>query len=143
MSFSEGKVIMADVAVQPWRWPKLYVILLLWLRVASFSPVTALHVVPGSNCTGVCSQGLDAANTATSDVTCYDEDYNSTDVGRQFRDCVSCEMQSRTFDHQSTQTDLGWALCRFCYFQITEKRSFTNTDFLTRQYEICRGYLHI
>ena len=89
---------------------------LLFLRLASFLPlVTALHVIPGSNCTGVCSQHVDATNTTTSDVTCYDEDYNGTDVGRAFRDCVSCEMKSRTFDHQSTQTDLGWALCRLFY----------------------------
>ena len=54
-------------------------------------------------------------------MTCYDEDYNGTDVGKTFRDCVSCEMKSRTFDHQSTQTDLGWALCRLVHFHNVEK----------------------
>lgn len=92
---------------------RLYGILLLLSCLAAGLPsATALHVVPGSNCTAVCSQNVDATNTSSGDITCYDEDYNGTDVGRTFRDCVSCEMKSRSIDQYSGQTDLGWALCR-------------------------------
>lgn len=78
----------------------------------AIQPVLALHVVPGSNCTVLCSDRIgDFSNTTTEDITCYDKDYNSTDVGKRFQDCVACELQSETFEHGSGQTDLGWALC--------------------------------
>lgn len=78
----------------------------------SIQPNLALHVVPGSNCTRLCSDRTeDFSNTTTQDITCHDKDYNSTDVGKRFHDCVACELQSETFEHGSGQTDLGWALC--------------------------------
>ena len=87
----------------------------LWILIPSLVSIlpsaAALHVVPGSNCTAVCTQNVTASGTSASDITCNDQDYNVTDVGTNFRDCVSCELRSRTFDHQTAQTDLGWALC--------------------------------
>ena len=83
------------------------------LPYLSFSSVLALHVVPGSNCTSVCSQFVANSNTSGSDITCYDKDYNTTAVGALFQDCIACEIQSQTFDHVTGQTDLGWALCMY------------------------------
>lgn len=73
----------------------------------------ALQVVPGSNCTAACTEHFRRTNTTSSDITCYDEDYNTTAVGKAFRDCVTCEFDSSTFDQQTNQTDLGWALCTY------------------------------
>lgn len=73
----------------------------------------ALQVVPGSNCTAACTEHFRRTNTTSSDITCYDEDYNTTAVGNAFRDCVTCEFDSNTFDQQTNQTDLGWALCTY------------------------------
>lgn len=96
-------------AVMPFR--LLAVVLLNFL---SFSPILALYVVQGSNCTSVCSQRIIPSTTSGSDITCYDRDYNTTAVGALFKDCVACEVQSQTFDHVTEQTDLGWALCKYC-----------------------------
>lgn len=95
-----------------WSWPCSSVLLLL-LVVLFFSPgASSLLVVPGSNCTAVCSNNVISSNTTVDDITCIDKDYNSTDVGRSFQSCISCQMESHTFDHQTKQTDLGWALCK-------------------------------
>ena len=76
---------------------------------------SALYVVSGSNCTAACfsdTQGSPYATNA-SDVVCHDSDYTTTDAGIGFQDCVACELQSPTFDQATTQTDTGWALCKF------------------------------
>lgn len=107
-----------------WGYRRLRGVMLLLLYLAAGLPsAAALLVVPGSNCTSVCSQNVDATNTTSGDITCYDEAYNGTDVGRTFRDCVSCEMNSRSFDPSSAQTDLGWALCRLVQPYLTAKCS--------------------
>lgn len=76
------------------------------------SPVLSLHVVQGSSCTAVCTEYYIHPNTTVDQVTCHDSDYNNTSVGQRFKDCISCELQSQTFDHGTSQTDLGWALCK-------------------------------
>lgn len=76
-------------------------------------PVLSLHVVLGSNCTPVCTQYFLSSNTTVDEVTCHDSDYNTTSVGQRFKECISCELQSQTFDHGTNQTDLGWALCKY------------------------------
>lgn len=93
---------------------KFRVLAVVLLSCLSFSSVLALYVVQGSNCTSVCSQRVLPSTTNGSDITCYDRDYNKTAVGALFRVCVACEMQSQTFDHVTLQTDLGWALCKYC-----------------------------
>lgn len=124
MSFSYGTSMIRVTMFGPWRWRTFHSVLLLLLYLAARSPsATALHVVSGSNCTAVCSQNVDTTNTTSGDITCFDEDYNGTDVGRTFRDCVSCEMKSRSFDQSSAQTDLGWALCRLVQSYMTVKWS--------------------
>lgn len=75
--------------------------------------VLSLHVVPGSNCTGFCSDQNPLSNTTSGDVTCRDNDYESTAVGKTFKDCVTCEFESKSFDQGTRQTDLGWGLCMY------------------------------
>lgn len=77
------------------------------------SSALALQVVPGSNCTAACTEHFTRTQTRGSDITCYDQDYNTTVAGNAFRDCVTCELESITFDHRTNQTDLGWALCTY------------------------------
>ena len=96
----------------------VYCLLVIILRVyLILSPVLALEVVPGSNCTAACREHFVRTNTTGRDITCYDQDYNSTAVGTAFKDCVSCELESETFDHSTNQTDLGWALCTYTFVQ--------------------------
>ena len=94
-------------------WPLRSVPLLFSLLLLFPSRALNLHVVPGSNCTAVCSRNGASSDTSSKDITCIDKEYNTTDVGRSFQRCISCEMESHTFDHETKQTDLGWALCKF------------------------------
>ena len=83
---------------------------LIWI----FQPVLALHVVPGSNCTALCLDQTASSNATVltvNELVCHDKEYDSTDVGKRFEECVACEIQSETFDHETGQTDVGWALC--------------------------------
>ena len=84
-------------------------ILLIPLALPS---VLTLQVVPGSNCTTQCLSSITAYNTNGSDIACNDLDYNNTVYGGTFQRCVSCEIQSETFNRQTGQTDVGWALCK-------------------------------
>ena len=106
----------------PWSWPVKSVPSLLFLLSLLFAQSLCLHVVPGSNCTAVCSNNVTSSNTTENDITCVDYDYNSTDVGKSFQRCISCEMGSHTFDHETQQTDLGWALCESENPQSTQNR---------------------
>ena len=74
--------------------------------------VSALYVVPGSNCTDACTSAITAYTTNGSDIVCHDTDYNSTTIGEAFQICVSCEIQSPALNPYTVQTDVGWALCK-------------------------------
>ena len=74
--------------------------------------VSGLYVVNGSNCTDACTSALDPYITNGSDIVCHDTSYNSTSVGEAFQDCVSCEIESPSFNPYTAQTDVGWALCK-------------------------------
>ncbi len=80
--------------------------------------VLALQVVPGSNCSTSCLSRITGYTTNGSDITCHDSDYNRTVFGSAFQECVTCEMQSETFNRQTGQTDLGWALCKVTQFSV-------------------------
>ena len=102
-----------------WRWPLESLPLLIHL-FALFSPsVLSLHVVPGSNCTAVCTQNVTSSSTTSEDITCFDKEYNTTAVGTSFQSCIACEMESHTFDQRTKQTDLGWALCKSGLYEIS------------------------
>ncbi|CAL8576780.1 hypothetical protein XPA_002645 [Xanthoria parietina] len=89
------------------RWILLCCISLLLL----LSSASALRVVPGSSCTAACTK----ANITYGNITCYDQAYSSTVAGRAFKDCVTCELDTITLDHNTNQTDLGWALFNLRY----------------------------
>lgn len=86
-------------------------LVLLFCTSLILSSAFALEVVPGSNCTAACTRHFLRINTTGDDISCYDQDYNSSVAGTAFKDCVTCELESLTLDHQTNQTDLGWALC--------------------------------
>ena len=101
--------------------------LLLFLLTVRY--VSALNVVPGSNCTSVCSSTSTAYNTNGSDIVCHDKDYNSTVVGAAFQDCVSCEIQSAAINPYTVQTNVGWALCKPSFSQSFEKENRWLTNY--------------
>ncbi len=88
----------------------------LYIALLSFylPEATGLYVVTGSNCTPACYSNSTGSGYTTrpDDVRCYDSDYSTSDAGIGFQTCVACEFQIPTFEHATTQTDIGWALCK-------------------------------
>ncbi|KAL4864604.1 hypothetical protein BDV12DRAFT_175919 [Aspergillus spectabilis] len=67
----------------------------------------ALRTTPGSPCESTCSPSND---TLPSEIVCLDTEYNTTDVGRKFEQCVGCQLQSTFSDDNTGQTDVEWGL---------------------------------
>ncbi|RAL15968.1 uncharacterized protein BO97DRAFT_315708, partial [Aspergillus homomorphus CBS 101889] len=80
---------------------------LLLLLTYLASPVAALYATYGSPCYDVCSN---PTNTTSSEIVCLDESYNTTDTGRKFQECVSCELQSNYTDTKTQISDFSWGL---------------------------------
>lgn len=91
-------------------------LLSFFIFVSIFPRSLSLHVVPGSNCTALCSFQDLSSNTTSDEITCQDKRYENTAVGKIFKDCVTCEFESKSFDHGTGQTDVGWGLCTYQYF---------------------------
>ena len=103
-------------------------------------PVSALQVAPGSNCTMLCYGQVSFSNTTTEDITCYDKEYDSTSVGKVFKNCVACEMKSESFNPGTLQTDLGWALCALKQNLLLW---LTQLIYIYSQYEIHLGLVYV
>ncbi|RAH51393.1 uncharacterized protein BO95DRAFT_448695 [Aspergillus brunneoviolaceus CBS 621.78] len=80
---------------------------LLLLLSSLASPAGALHATYGSPCYDVCSN---PTNTTSSEMVCLDESYNTTETGRKFQECVSCELQSNYTDAETQISDFNWGL---------------------------------
>lgn len=104
-------------------WLFAIVILIVELRC-----VLSLHVILGSNCTALCSYRQLLSNTTSDEVACQDKSFESS-VGKTFENCVTCEFESKSFDHQTGQTDLGWGLCM--YINICPSNTFSRIPILT------------
>lgn len=73
--------------------------------------VQALQGNPESPCLSKCQEPT--SNTTVSDIVCNDSEYNSTDTGTRFEDCVKCQLESVHVDPESGATDVQWGLCTF------------------------------
>lgn len=96
---------------------------LVFLLYHLFRLVRSIEVTPQSKCSWICVDDIgkgDKANdqssmTVSSDVVC--EDYqlagpNSTDKGRKWKDCLTCELTSKAVDPSSNENELYWILCK-------------------------------
>lgn len=88
-------------------------VLSFFIFIVIFPCGLSLHVVPGSNCTALCSFQDLSSNTTSDEITCQDKGYENTVVGKTFKDCVTCEFESKSFDQGTGQTDVGWGLCMY------------------------------
>ncbi|KAI0150182.1 hypothetical protein GGR57DRAFT_493251 [Xylariaceae sp. FL1272] len=89
--------------------------------VLSLLPLgNALQVTPGSACAALClddtegdSSDPNASNTEPSDITCTDDDYESTTRGVKFKNCVNCLQNSNATS--DTENDISWFLYNVRY----------------------------
>ncbi|KAI0130041.1 hypothetical protein BJ170DRAFT_297861 [Xylariales sp. AK1849] len=82
--------------------------------------VVALQVSPGSTCAAVCldnpeSDPLNPASSSTniSDITCNDDDFESTSKGIKFKNCLECLQDSRNVN--GGENDISWFLYNLRY----------------------------
>ncbi|KAJ5731316.1 uncharacterized protein N7483_005824 [Penicillium malachiteum] len=98
------------------RQSKMLATTLVAVLLSSFIPsVSALRVASGSSCTDVCSKWGSATNTTASEISCLDTSYNSTTKGEDFKDCISCELNSTYVDSATGETDVNWGLFNLRY----------------------------
>ena len=118
----------------------LYIVLISFYLPAT----TGLYVVSGSNCTSACYSNSTGSGytTRAQDVRCYDSDYSTSAAGIGFQDCVACEFEIPTFEHATTQTDIGWALCKWSTMK-TEFGRFGFTYTIISQYQIYSGFVFV
>ncbi|KAL4929103.1 uncharacterized protein BDV17DRAFT_83375 [Aspergillus undulatus] len=85
---------------------------------------SALRTTPGSPCESRCSPTND---TMSSEIVCLDREYSDTEVGKKFKDCVGCQLESSFVDDISRESDVEWGLynLRFafssCVYGFPEK----------------------
>lgn len=82
--------------------------------------VLGLQVSPGSACATLCldnpeSDPLDPASSTTtaSDITCNDDEYDSTGKGIKFKNCLECLQESNEVN--GTENDVSWFLYNVRY----------------------------
>lgn len=85
-------------------------IVLAALFISNPLAVQGLRTTSGSPCADQCSKLGSSSNTTTSEVPCLDSQYNQT-KGRDFEDCIKCELESTYVDRPSGETDVNWGLC--------------------------------
>jgi hypothetical protein len=103
----------------------------------------AIEVTSNSNCYSTCGGGL----TFGTDLTCNDDGYNNTDVGRKMDACLTCESTSTASlpsdGNDTAKNDLYWFLCKESTQSIYPDASRSLTDCVDlSQYEIHRPDLH-
>jgi len=98
--------------------------------------VLGLRVTSGSSCTDSCNKWGAATNTTADEISCVDIAFNSTTKGKDFKDCITCELES-TYENDTTgETDVNWGLCMFLR-EPSSLTALTGTDNLRFAVSTC------
>ncbi|GJN85945.1 hypothetical protein PLIIFM63780_009521 [Purpureocillium lilacinum] len=96
----------------------------LFLLLAETRLLHALQVTPGSHCATYCldSPGgnpfkASDSTTNTTDISCRDRDYSTTDKGIKFKTCLDCLQNSSKVDKD--ESDLKWYIYNLRYALAT------------------------
>lgn len=88
----------------------------VFFLLSSASLSLALQVTPASHCAIHCLDSPEgnefkasSSNTNTSDISCRDLDYSTTEKGVKFRRCMDCLQTSKKVDNE--ESDLKWYIC--------------------------------
>lgn len=109
-------------------------------------PTLALEVAPDSDCALLCMDRLSGGNasssrassTQTSDVLCFDDQYQSTSKGRKFVECVRCEQNSTASSVNPPESDIQWFIFNLRLSLAWCVLGFgSNNKFSTECYDIC------
>ncbi|EKD17891.1 uncharacterized protein L3040_004431 [Drepanopeziza brunnea f. sp. 'multigermtubi'] len=82
--------------------------------ITSFASTTsALLASTSSPCASQCGNTLDS--TSGSDIACSNAEFESTNAGTVFENCISCQVRSNYVDPVTKQSDLHWAIYNIRY----------------------------
>lgn len=104
------------------------VLLLSLLLLGLTTPAAGLRSTAGSPCVDACNQRSNS--TTGSEIACLDDEFQHTEKGSKFQNCVECQLRSNYSDSTSGQTDVEWGLCKFSRFP-----SPTHLLFQTRSFQ--------
>lgn len=103
---------------------------LFGLAILNLRASFALQVTPGSSCSAVClndteADPLDPASSSTdvSEITCRDDEYESTRTGLKYRNCLDCLRKSNAT--RDDESDTQWFLCKH---QPNPRSDFTDMN---------------
>ncbi|KID82638.1 hypothetical protein MGU_10050 [Metarhizium guizhouense ARSEF 977] len=92
----------------------------IFFLLSSMSLCLALQVTPASHCAIHCLDSPEgnefkasSSNTNTSDISCRDLDYSTTEKGVKFRRCMDCLQTSKKVDNE--ESDLKWYIYNLRY----------------------------
>lgn len=97
---------------------------ILLISFSLHATVQALRGNSGSPCASTCEEPT--SNTTVSDIVCRDTDYNSTEAGTTFVDCVECQLESTYVDRENGASDVQWGLCMSSSFPSHIRKLQTN-----------------
>ncbi|KAJ5659353.1 hypothetical protein N7507_005804 [Penicillium longicatenatum] len=92
-------------------WQSKMPALALVVLLSGLSPaVLGLRVTSGSSCADSCNKWGASTNTTADEISCEDTAFNNTVKGRDFKDCITCELESTYEDDITGETDVNWGL---------------------------------
>ncbi|KAJ5480768.1 hypothetical protein N7539_006662 [Penicillium diatomitis] len=74
--------------------------------------VQGLRTTSGSPCASICHKL--SPNTTASQIACLDSQFNNG-KGKDFEDCITCQLESTYVDRLSGETDVDWGLYNLRY----------------------------
>lgn len=97
--------------------------------------VSGLRTTPGSPCENSCNPSNE---TLPSEIVCADIEYNNTEAGRVFEQCISCQLQSTFADDVARQSDVEWGLCMSFLVRFSnDSQLIAQTTFATPFHPAC------
>ncbi|MCJ1463389.1 hypothetical protein MMC07_001996, partial [Pseudocyphellaria aurata] len=84
--------------------------------------VHAIEVTPNSNCSSLCDDSAssdpgkaDSSTTNSNELVCDDDEFSSTVVGRKFKECLICELNSTVSGILPNENDINWLIFNMKY----------------------------
>lgn len=103
------RLIMLGLSDGSSRSSRMLALFLAVILLNSPTPVVfGLKTTQGSPCADVCGT---TANTTSSEIACLDHSFNQTSVGKSFKNCISCQLDSDFHDQNTGESDVNWGLC--------------------------------
>ncbi|MCJ1470960.1 hypothetical protein MMC07_009608 [Pseudocyphellaria aurata] len=120
------------------------------LTLLLFHQIHAIEVTPSSGCSALCDDSATSdpgsgasSNTGSDDVVCDDDEFSSTVVGRKFKECLICELNSNATNSIPYENDVYWLMfnmkfnVNWCVFGYPNSPQITKAN--SQCGDVCSG----